>query len=100
MIFVINKIYELSEWQSPSGQWHCSNVQDLANNSGRWWIPCRILKISPEQYVLLLKEKFNVSKIEYIKSCNLLMFSWDNKEDMRRYKNLINRKARETNFKI
>lgn len=94
---MIGKIYKATEWQSPSGRWHCNDVQDLAGGSGSWWIPCRILGIAPEEYVKLLKERFNASNISYKIETNILLFSWENQEDMRKYKNFINKKAKEVN---
>lgn len=90
-------IYHVSEWQSPTGKWHCNDVEDLGNGSGYWWIPCRILGIKPTDFILLLKETFNASDFTYSEKSNVLLYSWEKQSDMRRYKNWINEMARKAN---
>ena len=93
-------IYKCSEWQSATGRWHCADVEDLANGSAYWWIPCRILGISPEEFILLLKDKFNASDFYFDRKKNVLLYSWEKQSDMRKYKNWINAQARKVNFII
>ena len=88
-------IFKMSEWQSPNGNWNCGDVEDLANNSNAWWIPCRILEVPVEEYVNMLVNDFKVSYIKYFSDKNLLFFSWDNQTDMRKFKNFVNKKAKE-----
>ena len=80
-------IYHVSEWQSPTGRWHCNDVENLGNGSGYWWIPCRILDMQPTDFILLLKETFNASNFSYSEKSNVLLY----------YKNWINEMARKAN---
>lgn len=93
-------IYKCTEWQSPTGRWYCNDVEDLGHGSGYWWIPCRILEMKPEDYILMLKNDFNAKGIKYNIETDTLFYFWDNKEDMRRYKNYINNIARKKNAMI
>lgn len=96
----MSHVYKLSEWQSQTGRWFCDDISDLGHGSGAWYLPARILNISLTDFVLLLKNEYNVSFIMYSKEHDMLIYSWDNQNDMRRYKNFINAKARQINFII
>lgn len=87
-------IYNVSEWETVRG-FHCGDVSDLAHNSNAWWIPCRILGITPEDYVKMLIEQFKVDYLRYSIKDNILFFSWNNQTDMRKYKNFINKISKE-----
>ena len=50
-------IYKETEWESTSG-WHSACVDDLAHNSGAWYMPARVLGISPAQFLELLFENY------------------------------------------
>lgn len=51
----------------------CNDVSDLAGISGYWWVPARMLGISPASFVQLLIEKFQPDKIKF--TGNVLMCS-------------------------
>lgn len=91
-------LYKASIWQGGSKLWYVSDIEDLGGHSGRWWVPCRILGISPADYVQLLIDEFKVSNIGYNKEKNFLYFSWEKESDARRYKNWINSMARKANY--
>lgn len=91
-------LYKASIWQGGSKLWYVSDIEDLGGHSGRWWVPCRILGISPADYVQLLIDEFKVSNIKYDKEKNFLYFSWEKESDARRYKNWINSMARKANY--
>ena len=93
-------IYKCTTWTSPTGREHCGDLSDLKNNSNAWWIPCRILGIAPTDFILLLKETFNASNFYYREEGNVLLYSWEKKEDAIRYKNWINEMARKANAVI
>lgn len=90
-------LYKCTVWSSPTGKYHCGDVSDLANNSNAWWIPCNILGMKPYDFVLLLKETFNASDFYYNVEKNVLMYSWNNKNDVERYKNWINEMSKKAN---
>ena len=93
-------LYEASIWQGGSNLWYVNDVKDLAGISGKWWVPCRIIGISPADYTRLLIEEFKVSKISFNEEKNFLYFAWEKEADARRYKNWINQMARKANFRI
>ena len=90
-------LYKATHWQSASGIWYCNDVSDLGGVSGYWWIPARILNIDPADYILLLKEQFAPDVLKYTET-GVLIFGWYNELACRKYKNWINKKAKEVNF--
>ena len=90
-------VYKAEEWES-NGKWLCGDVSALAAHSNNWWYPARILGISPVDFVKLLINEFNVKDIHYIKPGGVLYFAFSSLADCRKYKNFINKKAREVNF--
>jgi hypothetical protein len=90
----------MEEWQSPTGRWKCGDTKDLSHGSNLWWHPCNLLGVTPADFVLLLVNTYNVSHIDYTVKDNVLLYSWDNQADMRRFKNFINAKARQLNFLV
>ena len=93
-------LYKASEWKGRCGYWYCSDVEDIAHDSGAWWIPARILEISLTDFVKMLINDFNVSYIHYSEEYNFLNYRWESQADMRRYKNMINAAARKKNFRF
>ena len=91
-------LYEASIWQGGSGLWYVNDVKDLAGVSGKWWVPSRILGIAPSDYVRILIEEFEVSKISFNEEKNFLYFAWKNESKARKYKNWINKMARKANY--
>jgi hypothetical protein len=91
-------VYKVTEWDSPSGKYYCNDVTDLAHGSGKWWIPCRILGISPADFVLLLINEYKAEIDFYNEEKDLLCYSWRNKTDCHKYALYINRIARNKNF--
>ena len=92
-------MYKASEWES-AGYWYVSDVSNLANNSGAWWIPVRILGLSLTDYILLLKDDFHATQFKFFdygedKNNSLLLFKFNNYTDSHKYLLYINRKARE-----
>lgn len=92
-------LYQMTEWES-NGRWHCGDVSDLSHMSNAWWYPMRILELDIRDYVLLLKNEYNVVNFHYNVDANVLLFTWQSQTDMRRFKNLINRTAKQKKFFI
>jgi hypothetical protein len=92
-------LYRMTEWQSPTGQWHCNCVDNLAKDSGHWIHPARILGMSPANYVEWTITNYHPI-IWYNEDCSLVFFSWDKQSDMRKYKNYINVVAKKINYQI
>lgn len=93
-------IYEASEWQSPTGKWYCNDVKDLAGISGKWWVPARMLGLTLEEYILMLKNEYNVTTMSYYMPTDCLIFSWDSYADCHRFKLYINRVARNKKYMV
>ena len=91
-------VLKLTEWQTISG-WHCADVEDLANNSAHWLHPARLLGMTPADYI-----KWAIDFCNPIVTCNsdytIDHFRWDRQSDMRKFKNYINKIAREKKYFI
>lgn len=90
-------LYKASIWQGASKLWYVSDIEDLGGHSGRWWVPCRILGVSPADYARLLIEEFKAN-VRYNEERNFLYVSWNKEADARCYKNWINQMARKANY--
>jgi hypothetical protein len=91
-------LYKAEEWES-CGRWYVNDTNFTDSQAPFWWIPARILNITLPDYILLLKNIFRATDIQFIEN-KILVFSFDTIEDARKYKNYINKRARETNFII
>lgn len=86
------------EWQGASGMWYCNDTSNLKSNAGKWWMPARMLNISPAEYVQLLIERFTPDKINYNQETDVLVYAWKSQSAMRKFKNWLNAEARKKNF--
>lgn len=93
-------LYKCSEWSDPCGRWYVNDVEELATVSSRWWTPVRMLEMTPEDYVLMLRDKFHANHFHYTKEANVLIFSFDTQADARAYKNWINAEARRRHYVV
>lgn len=93
-------LYKISEWQGGSGKWYCNDVTDLAGVSGKWWVPARMLGIPLTDYILLLKDQFNATIVEYYEPTDILIFHWEKQTDCHKYVLWINAQARKINYMI
>ena len=89
-------VYKAEEWNS-AGRWLCGDVSALAADSNDWTYPMQIFDLTPEKYVKLLIHAFNAD-VHYNPSANVLIFSFSTLADCRKFKNLVNKKAREKHF--
>lgn len=92
-------LLKYTEWESASG-WHCGDVSDLAHGSNSWWYPARAMRISIEDYILLLKDKFHAKNFVYFKDKNLLLWQWENYIDCHKFCLVVNAAARQNKFMI
>lgn len=96
----MSHLYRAEEWEL-NGHWYCNDVKELnraKSIASFWWTPARILNIPLIDYIQLLIKDFNVSHISYNEEKDVLVFWWNKQTDMRRYKNYINKIARNKNF--
>ena len=91
-------LYKCGEWES-NGKIYVNDTSELAGLACEWWVPARIWGIAPAAYVELLVNKYKVDHISFNK---ILIFSWDSEHLAlaRKYKNELNKRAREINFTI
>ena len=92
-------IYKAEEWQSPTGKWLCGDVSALAADSNDWTYPMQIFNLRPVEYVKLLIYGYK-AEVHYSKAANMLHFYFSSLADCRRFKNDVNKKARERKFII
>ncbi len=87
-----------SEWQGGSGQWYCNDVKDLAGISGYWWVPARMMEMSPAEYVQWLIDNYQPDNIRF--NGKTLIYSWSKEHYSKCHKLVldINRIARKKNF--
>lgn len=93
-------IYKMIEWQSGNGNWCCNCVDNFAGGSGEWYLPARVLKISPAEFITLLLSKYKPDHFHFNKEKCFCHWSWSSQTAMRRFKNDINAAARKNNFVI
>ena len=87
-------------WDDGFGNYHTNDCTDLASMRGLWWIPARMLGITPAEYVQLLIERFKADRIKYYQDADVLVYSWRSLQKARDFKNWLNAEARKRNFKI
>lgn len=93
-------LLKYEEWQGAGNTWYCNDLKELSGLAGFWWIPARMLNISPAEYVELLITKFKPDRIKYYQEQDVLIYSWKNINDCRKFKNWLNAEARKRNFII
>jgi len=92
-------LFKMAEWQGSSGNWYCADTSDLEHDSGVWFLPARMLGISPADFLSKVINEYKPDSI-YSNREGFVCFSWLKQSDMRRYKNWINKEARNRNFTI
>lgn len=95
-------LYKATEW-GKDNTWYVADVAEIgATTANLWWTPARILNISPAEFAALLKNTFNAKHIKYYPPSkdyqHLLVFTFATQAEARKYKNYINKKARERNY--
>lgn len=90
-------LYKATEWES-CGWWWVNDTTDLNSIAAKWWVPARILNLSLYDYVVLLKDSFNATGFKYDENTDVLIFHFTSQADARKYKNYINKIARERNY--
>ena len=93
-------IWQCSEWQGASGYWYCNCTSNLSNDGAKWYVPARILNISPADFIKLIINKYGADIVGYNQERNFFHYAWTEKTKMRSFKNFINAEARKKNFLI
>ena len=92
-------LYKQTEWES-NGYWHCNDVEDLGHGSGYWWLPARMLEMTPAEYLKWVIDNFHPDDVTHSQDCSYVGCRWKSQQDMRKFKNHINALARTHNFMI
>ncbi len=89
-------IVQMTEWQSVDK--YRVNFPDLVGKTGAWLLPMRLMGVTLKEYVILLKGTYG-AEIQYYKNENgdltWIGFTFDSQSDCRRFKNYINKLARD-----
>ena len=90
-------IFHMEEWQS-NGKWLCGDVSALAADSNYCWYPAAILDLSPIDFVQELIHTYHAIDLHYEAKYDVLIYKFSTLEDCRKFKNKVNKKAKEKNF--
>ena len=92
-------VLKVAEWEC-GGHWLVADTNKVAASSSDWgWIPT-LLNLTIVEYIKLLYNTYNVREIKYYPKCNMLHFAFATQVDARKFKNYVNKIAREKNFLI
>ena len=69
----MKRLLRYEEWQGASGAWYCNDTSDLKSNRGKWWMPARMLNISPAEFIELLIDRFAPDYITYNQERDVLV---------------------------
>lgn len=97
---------KMAEWETPT-EVFMVNFPDLVGKEKVWMLPMRLMKLSLKDFAITIKTKYNANLTFYKGEdghFSWLGYSFNTLEDCRKYKNYINRLAREqglekTNYK-
>lgn len=89
-------LYQMTTWES-NGKWSVNDIKNLSGRSAKWYTPMRILGISIEEYVDLLKS-FNAQGLYYYAPTDYLSFYFVKEKDAKAFCSYVNKKARTLNY--
>lgn len=93
----MSHLMKYTEWES-NGYWHCNDVEDLANGSGYWWHPARMLGLTPAAYLKKVIDEFEPDEVSHSADCSYVGWKWKSQTKMRKFKNWLNAEARKHQF--
>ena len=93
-------LYRLEEWQNTSGYWYCEHTSTHPPGIQKWILPARLLGMTADVFLQWLIDNYKPDYFFHSKSCDFVGWGWKDQTMMRKYKNFINKKAREINFTI
>jgi len=94
-------ILKYSEFQDPVGNmWGCNDSEELGKGSAYWWLPARMLGLTPAEYLQWVIDNYKPDKISHTADCSVVWWRWKSQEKMRKFKNEINAMARKRNYVI
>ena len=95
----MSHLYKLTEFENASG-WKCGDLEDLGHGSNYWWLPARMLNLTPATYLKWVIDNFHPDEVYHSNDYSLVGWSWKKQSDMRVYKNKMNALARQKNFLV
>jgi hypothetical protein len=88
----------MEEWYDPNSEtYHCNDVN--VKGGGVWWLVPRMLQMDPAEYVKMLIETYHAD-VFYFSDKSVLLMSWKSQTEMRKFKNWVNKRAREMQFYV
>lgn len=95
----MNHILKLDVWEN-CDKWLCGDTSALAAGSNTWWYIPYLLGLTPVDYVQMLISDFHAIDLRYEVKYDVLIYYFRTYADVCKFKNFINKKAREKNFYI
>ena len=95
----MSHLYRMTEWESPLG-WHCGDVEDLGHGSNYWWLPAKMMGLTPAQYLKYVIDNYKPDSIRHSENFSYVGWSWKDQSAMRKFKNSMNALARKKNFMV
>ena len=94
----MKELLKYSEWQDGVDRWHCNDVSKLSGIGSLWWVPCRMLEMTPVDYIKWLRATYAPDHMSF--DGKTLLFSWDkdNYSKCHAFVLYINRIARNKKF--
>ena len=96
----MSHILKYSEWEDSSGNWHCGDIEDLGKGSNLWWLPARMLGMTPAAYLEWVITNYKPDNVYYSDDASFVGWNWKSQTAMRKMKNDLNAKARTKGFMI
>ena len=93
-------VYEAKIWQGSSGRWFCNDTSHIKAGSGEWYLPARILNITPAAFIEFLITNFKPDYCYYNEKINFFSYSWSSQVKCNKWKLYINKEAKKRNFQI
>lgn len=90
-------LYCMTHWEN-NGEWRVNDVKNLSGRSAKWYTPMRILDLSVEDYIYLLKDKFKAHIQFYYAPTDYLAFYFDKEIEAKAFCNYVNKEARRKNY--
>ncbi len=96
----MSALYKLSEWDTPADMTYVNDISKTGKVGAQWWVPARVLGISPSEFLLLLIEDYDATISKYVPETGQVIYGWkkENKAKCRKFKNYVNKVAREKQF--
>lgn len=79
--------------------WYSFCPKNLGKKYSQWLVPCRILDITPAEFIKLLTEDYNAI-VKYYPSNSFLSYKWSSRVDESRWRLFINKAAQVKGFHI